>query len=100
MMDFGLARRVEDLPAPDAATRELAAAQLTAHGMIVGTPDYMSPEQVKGAPLDARSDFFSFGVMLAEMIERSASVSPAIDAGNAFSGAPRPTGTGETSRRR
>ena len=68
VMDFGLAKRVEDLPSPDQATRELGAAQLTAHGSIVGTPDYMSPEQVKGVTLDARSDLFSFGVILAEMI--------------------------------
>jgi len=67
VMDFGLAKQVEDL-LPDQATRELGAAQLTAHGSIVGTPDYMSPEQVKGVTLDARSDLFSFGVILAEMI--------------------------------
>jgi TolB-like protein/Tfp pilus assembly protein PilF len=66
VMDFGLAKRIEDLPSPDVATREIGG-QLTAHGVIVGTPDYMSPEQVKGSPLDARSDLFSFGVILAEM---------------------------------
>ena len=68
VMDFGLAKRVDDLPSPDQATREIGATQLTAHGSIVGTPDYMSPEQVKGVALDARSDLFSFGVILAEMI--------------------------------
>src|SRR5262249_31034998 len=67
VMDFGLAKRVEEPLAADEATRELGP-QLTAHGAIVGTPDYMSPEQVKGQPLDARSDLFSFGVILAEMI--------------------------------
>ena len=66
VMDFGLAKRVEDLPSPDAATREMGG-QLTALGTIVGTPDYMSPEQVKNLPLDVRSDLFSFGVILAEM---------------------------------
>ena len=68
VMDFGLAKQVEDLPSPDQVTREIGGAQLTAHGAIVGTPDYMSPEQVKGVTLDARSDVFSFGVILAEMI--------------------------------
>ena len=67
IMDFGLAKRVEDLPLQDQATREIGAPQLTAYGSIVGTPDYMSPEQVKGITLDARSDLFSFGVILAEM---------------------------------
>ena len=67
VMDFGLAKRVEDLPSPDQPTRELESAPLTAHGSILGTPDYMSPEQVKGVALDRRSDLFSFGVILAEM---------------------------------
>ena len=67
-MDFGLAKRVEDTASADVHTVEATAAQLTAHGGIVGTPDYMSPEQVKGGTLDSRSDLFSFGVMLAEMI--------------------------------
>src|SRR6476660_7418250 len=61
VMDFGLARRVEDTPTTDQATGELPASRLTAAGMIVGTPDYMSPEQVKGIALDSRSDLFSFG---------------------------------------
>src|SRR5713101_6259661 len=43
VMDFGLAKRVEDLPSPDQATREMGTAQLTAHGAIVGTPEYISP---------------------------------------------------------
>ena len=51
VMDFGLAKRVEDLPSPDQATGEIGATQLTAHGSIVGIPDYMSPEQVKGVTL-------------------------------------------------
>jgi serine/threonine-protein kinase len=66
IMDFGLAKRMADLPAPDDATVEMKP-QLTAPGTILGTPDYMSPEQVKGLPLDPRSDQFSFGVILAEI---------------------------------
>ena len=65
VMDFGLAKRIEEQPSPDVETR---GGQLTAHGAIVGTPDYMSPEQVKGLPVDARSDLFSFGAMLVEMV--------------------------------
>ena len=56
VMDFGLARRLEKGPA------------LTAEGMVIGTPDYMSPEQARGAPLDHRSDLFSFGILLTEML--------------------------------
>jgi eukaryotic-like serine/threonine-protein kinase len=67
VMDFGLAKKLEPSSSPDDATRELAASPLTTQGAVVGTPDYMSPEQMKGQPLDARSDLFSFGVMLAEM---------------------------------
>jgi TolB-like protein len=67
VMDFGLAKRVEEPRSGEEPTIEATAAQLTAQGGIVGTPDYMSPEQVKAGKLDPRSDLFSFGVLLAEM---------------------------------
>ncbi|HEY6339856.1 MAG TPA: protein kinase [Bryobacteraceae bacterium] len=70
VMDFGLAKRIADRP-PDANSTvsvEMRSAQLTVPGTLLGTPDYMSPEQVKGLTLDVRSDLFSFGVILAEMI--------------------------------
>ena len=64
ILDFGLAKAapVDDLAGVE--TRSL----LTQAGAIVGTMPYMSPEQVKGAPLDARSDIFSFGAVLYELL--------------------------------
>jgi serine/threonine protein kinase len=66
LADFGLAK-VADVAAPDqeAATR---AEGPTRPGMVVGTIAYMSPEQASGRPLDVRSDIFSFGVVLYEMV--------------------------------
>jgi len=55
--DFGLARLE-------------GATQLTGEGTVMGTPAYMSPEQVRGEPLDARSDIFSLGIVLYELIAR------------------------------
>ena len=67
VMDFGLAKRVSASPAQDEATGELGP-ELTNPGTVLGTPSYMSPEQIKGHRLDARSDIFSFGVILVEMM--------------------------------
>ena len=66
VMDFGLAKVLEQrsLIESEAETESL----LTHPGMIVGTLRYMSPEQVRGEALDARSDIFSFGTVLYEMI--------------------------------
>jgi len=69
ILDFGLAKLVEPPEADeDAATRTLGPAPLTEAGQIVGTVVYMSPEQIAGSRLDTRSDIFSFGIVLYEMI--------------------------------
>ena len=65
LADFGLAK-LTDTKAAD-VTRTLGV-EPTRPGMIVGTVAYMSPEQASGGPVDARSDIFSFGVVLYEMI--------------------------------
>jgi serine/threonine protein kinase/Tfp pilus assembly protein PilF len=66
IMDFGLAKVVEQRSAveSEAETQSL----LTEPGTIVGTVPYMSPEQIRGEPLDTRSDIFSFGAVLYEMV--------------------------------
>jgi eukaryotic-like serine/threonine-protein kinase len=73
LLDFGLAR--ETLPAGlahDATTIAGAAKPITVSGMILGTPKYMAPEQLLGAPVDGRTDLFAAGGILYEMISGSA----------------------------
>jgi Tol biopolymer transport system component len=66
ILDFGLAKlaRPEGIPATDAATL----VSQTEPGVVMGTVGYMSPEQVKGQTADHRSDLFSFGAILYEML--------------------------------
>jgi serine/threonine-protein kinase len=65
LLDFGLAK-LETGPLQE--TDETVTQALTKQGQIVGTLQYMSPEQLQGKPADARSDIFSFGAVLYEML--------------------------------
>jgi Tol biopolymer transport system component len=65
ILDFGIAKltqETEDAPVP------IGSPTGTATGKVVGTAGYMSPEQVRGEPVDARSDIFSLGAVLYEML--------------------------------
>ncbi|MBN2715821.1 MAG: protein kinase, partial [Deltaproteobacteria bacterium] len=61
VLDFGIAKMLED------GEKDQQKA-LTKTGMVFGTPQYMSPEQVRGEKLDARSDIYSVGIILYEML--------------------------------
>jgi len=67
ILDFGLAKPCAVHPA-EAVTLGVPVAAPTQAGMIMGTVGYMSPEQVKCAPLDGRSDLFALGIVLQEML--------------------------------
>jgi len=74
VLDFGLAKLTDSSPlsqtgnSGDDTTRTIAEAPLTVEGSIIGTVSYMSPEQAQGKKVDARSDIFSFAVVLYEMV--------------------------------
>lgn len=68
ILDFGLAKLTQTENIPAELSKLETGAQLSAAGMILGTIGYMSPEQVRGKPSDARSDIFAFGAILYEMI--------------------------------
>jgi protein kinase-like protein len=61
--DFGIAKAAQA-----AQAKSPVSAQLTSEGMIVGTPQYMSPEQASGDPLDGRTDIYSLGIVLYQML--------------------------------
>ena len=67
VLDFGLAKLVEPASGSDAEVTVTAPLR-TERGVVVGTAAYMSPEQAEGKRVDARSDIFSFGAVLYEMV--------------------------------
>jgi serine/threonine protein kinase len=72
LLDFGLAKSAATAEAPSAAAAATAVTTapgygLTAHGVLLGTLQYMAPEQVEGRGADVRSDVFAFGALVYEM---------------------------------
>lgn len=67
VLDFGLAKSMHISTEPDSTQSAIKIQQLSFVGQILGTVPYMSPEQVRGEPADARCDIFALGVMLYEL---------------------------------
>jgi serine/threonine protein kinase/Tfp pilus assembly protein PilF len=68
VLDFGIAKLTEQRAASDDHTTETTATLQTRPGLVLGTTRYMSPEQARGQKVDARTDIWSLGVVLYEMV--------------------------------
>jgi serine/threonine protein kinase len=69
VLDFGIAKLLEKERPPDEGPRSRADSVITLVGTVVGTPEYMSPEQARGVPpVDARSDIYACGVLLYQLV--------------------------------
>ncbi|MBL8189488.1 MAG: serine/threonine-protein kinase [Acidobacteria bacterium] len=85
ILDFGLAK-LQPLPNETVDSQAATQGKITDPGMVMGTVSYMSPEQVRGQDVDHRSDIFSFGIILHEMLagQRTFSGDSAIEVMNAI----------------
>ena len=68
VVDFGLAKLIDTFAAPTSTNAPTLQRVETAEGLVIGTATYMSPEQARGLPVDARTDIWSCGVTLYEML--------------------------------
>jgi serine/threonine protein kinase len=71
ILDFGLAKALQQITSdhtPRRSNGDLNSGWATRDSQILGTPSYMSPEQADGRPVDARSDVYSFGILLHELL--------------------------------
>jgi len=68
VLDFGIAKQVAQAPSIDTEAPTTARVVNTASGVVLGTSTYMSPEQLRGQELDARTDIWSLGVLFYEMV--------------------------------
>src|SRR6185436_7988116 len=70
VLDFGIAKILDrdQPPSSEEEPSSMASNALTVVGMVVGTPAYMSPEQCRGEPIDVRSDVYTCGILLYQLI--------------------------------
>jgi eukaryotic-like serine/threonine-protein kinase len=70
LIDFGLARSIDQATPEDGSELKTATARadITREGVVLGTPQYMAPEQLEGKPADARTDIFALGNVLHQMV--------------------------------